>query len=172
VNKSQAEICDQCDQCGLFRNVRKRVIVRGNLPCDILFIGQAPGKSEDVTGLPFSGPSGVLLNKALEITRINQLSYAITNCVQCRPCNEFDGPNRPPTNFEIECCRGLVDAVIEEANPRTIIFLGAEAKQAYSPRFPHAYSLVHPAYILRQGGQPTPLFRRFVAELREIKNAV
>ena len=74
-----------CERCSLYRGRRSVVLCRGKLPCDVLFVGEAPGVSEDVLGRPFVGPAGKLLDEIVERALDGQYDYAITNLVACIP---------------------------------------------------------------------------------------
>src|SRR5687768_11168283 len=80
---------DGCFDCTLCESRHKIVHFRGSIPCDILFIGEAPGDSEDTIGYPFIGRAGKIFNKLLLAARERTLwkhwTYGITNVVACRP---------------------------------------------------------------------------------------
>lgn len=142
------------------------------IPCDVLFIGEGPGVSEDTLGIPFIGPSGRLLDDAIEetlgfgITIIPR--YYITNVVQCRPCNSKDDPNREPTKEEAWQCWPNLQAIHKKVKPQEIVFLGKVAEKYCKKTWPHAWRLPHPAYLLRRGGTGTPTYFGFVRDLAEI----
>ena len=178
--------CKRCSLCNYRRNI---VFGRGSIPADILFIGEAPGKTEDLLGLAFVGPSGRLLNlglkRAMELFRqdlpktndstINliweqcfNLTYFITNVVACRPTDSTGGDNRQPSPEEAWACTERVKQTIADCNPRKVIFLGDIAKKYYKRVFPQALCLQHPAYIARQGGASSPAFLSFVRGLSDV----
>lgn len=94
----------------------------GNIDSPILFIGEAPGKDEDIQGKPFVGRSGKLLNKILESIGSARKSVFITNIVKCRPPN-----NRRPLAQEIKISRPLLYSQIDILKPRIICTLGSAA---------------------------------------------
>ena len=184
--------CKRCSLCNYRRNI---VFGRGSIPADILFIGEAPGKTEDLLGLAFVGPSGRLLNlgmkRACELvkyaapepslsgdypakefdplpSRLAAITYFITNVVACRPTDSTGGDNRQPSPEEAWACTERVKQTIADCNPRKVIFLGDIAKKYYKRVFPQALCLQHPAYIARQGGASSPAFLSFVRELSEV----
>jgi uracil-DNA glycosylase family 4 len=167
-----------CMRCILHTFARNRVqgtsvIVNSTRAIDILFIGEAPGKSENLVGVPFVGPSGKLLKAAIRQAGLDVFfNYSITNVVQCRPTDTLGGPSREPLPAEIAACAENFDKVVQLANPKVVVFLGAVAARAYRNRFPSAYALPHPSYILRKGGESSPAYRAFVASLEEIRNAL
>ena len=79
-----------CEQCDLHCHRKRVVLCRGTVPCKILFVGEAPGASEDVVGKPFMGPAGKLLDSMLEEAGFNEgpVSYAMTNLTACIPLDE------------------------------------------------------------------------------------
>lgn len=171
-NKSFSRLTDRwriCQNCRIGRWAFKHVFGRGSLPADIVFVGEGPGVSEDVIGSPFVGESGQLLDLAIARTKLEG-RYFITNLVACRPCDKEGGPNRAPTDREVENCSDRLQETIRIVNPKVVICLGkvpekhlAEVKWLKRYR---TYFMYHPAYILRQGGAKSPLFRQFVNQLR------
>lgn len=159
-----------CNRCQLAKFRKMIVPGRGVKPADILFIGEAPGKSENLTGQAFFGKSGRLFNEAIVIaTRLAQLnktpSYYITNVICCRPTDSLGGPNRIPTDAEAWACRPNLEATVSEVQPNMVILLGKVAEKYCKPMFPGAAKLPHPASILRRGGTPSPEFKAFVRDL-------
>jgi len=166
---------NECFKCDLSITRKHQVHGRGDLPCDILFIGEAPGKSENVTGKAFCGPSGKILNsaikKACELSEISKApKFYITNTVQCRPCDSKQGPNRQPTCDEILACRENLEKIFIKANPRVVILVGKVAEMNLKQKFTNAYVIQHPAYLLRKGGVASPEFRRMASTLSYIFN--
>jgi uracil-DNA glycosylase family 4 len=162
-----------CTRCGLHQFRRSIVFGRGKLPAKLLFVGEAPGKSEDLTGEPFIGPSGRLLNAAIDLgckfAGITEApSYFITNVVACRPTDEMNGDNRQPTQEEAWCCWKRLEKTFSDVNPQRVVLLGQVAKQALKKAFPDAIHLPHPAYLLRLGGIGCPAFTAFARDLSAI----
>ncbi|MBW7989997.1 MAG: hypothetical protein FVQ84_08285 [Planctomycetes bacterium] len=162
-----------CTRCGLHKFRRKIVFGRGEFPADIFFIGEGPGKSEDLRGEAFIGKSGRMLDTAIkEAFNLSGLesipTFYITNVVACRPTNERYGPNRTPSSDEAWACWPRLDETYHKVKPRIVIFIGQTAKQFCKEAFPHGYHLVHPAYILRKGGYRATEYRTFVRNLTEI----
>lgn len=146
--------------CGseICEGVRK-VFARGTLPCDILFIGEAPGEVENVLGQPFRGPAGQLLDLIIEKSVPTSYTYALTNLVCCLPRDEEDGrkATAPPDDAIRDCQPRLLE-FIELASPKLIICVGQLAKDFVMPGYRWAIKLPkpipmvdikHPAYILR-----------------------
>ncbi len=128
----------------------------------ILFVGEAPGHSEDREGKPFMGAAGQLLNEAIKHYGIRD--YAITNAVKCRP-TDVKGKDRKPRAAEMKACAAYLKAEIERYKPQIIVPLGAVALKrltgldkvtewagrVYEPpgRDWKVYPIIHPAAVLR-----------------------
>ena len=163
----------ECERCSLHKTRRSIVFGRGDLPADILFIGEAPGVTEDMLGLPFVGQSGKLLEKAMQralelSSRDTMPRLFITNIVACRPCDFLGGPNRPPSGEESWACWQRLERTFKDVAPKRVVLLGKVAVQQAHKAFPDATCLPHPAFILRLGGVESPLFRSFVQDLSEV----
>lgn len=165
-----------CECCPLHEHRTKVVLWRGQLPCDVLFIGEAPGVSEDATGQPFIGPSGKLLDKLLAevFTRCRKFRFAITNTIACIPrdLENFDladGKIRQPSKEEIAACRPRLLEFIDIAKPKRLVLVGKIAsKLTYLERLKlPTLSIVHPAYMLRKGGASSLDYKRVVLTLAE-----
>jgi len=118
--KKQAE---ECHLCQLSKSRTHVVFGEGDVNADIMFVGEAPGASEDASGKPFVGRSGELLSKMLEnVLGLKRADVYITNIVKCRPPN-----NRVPTPTEAHTCQPYLLKQIELIKPRLILTLGATA---------------------------------------------
>ena len=162
-----------CRKCRLWKTRRKVVLGRGVHPADVLLVGLAPGKSEDLVGDPFVGEAGRILDSALRWVRKrigHKLSIYITNLVGCRPCvdNVKTSGNRDPEKDEIIACWPRVQKTISLVQPRAIVLLGKVSQGSLLKYYPDAISLSHPAYILRRGGENSSEFRSFVRGLTEV----
>lgn len=111
-----------CQKCALSKTRTHFVFGEGNPRADIMFIGEAPGKDEDLQGLPFVGKAGQLLNKILAAIHLKREEVYIANILKCRPPN-----NRTPSLDEIELCRPYLLRQIELIQPKIICLLGAVA---------------------------------------------
>lgn len=145
---------------------------KGDVPATVLFVGEGPGKSEDLMGIPFCGASGVLLHAAIDAVNTQRISTYFANILACRPCDEHKGPNRPPTLVEAAKCQPRLEQISALVKPEVVILLGKVTQKFGKILFPDAYHLMHPAYILRVGGQRSPTFRIFKRQLQEIFDAV
>jgi len=154
----QAEVA-QCTKCGLCETRTHAVFGSGNKNADWMFIGEAPGQSEDLQGLPFVGKAGQLLTEMLRAIGLDREQVFITNIVKCRP-----PANRDPKPIEIETCKPYLLRQIALVKPKIIVVLGRIAAQAQlNTDEPigklrgkiHALNdtpvvvVYHPAYLLR-----------------------
>ncbi len=108
-----------CHLCKLSKGRKNIVFGTGNADARIMFIGEAPGKDEDIQGLPFVGEAGMLLTKLIEKMGFKRDEVYIANIIKCRP-----PMNRDPEEDEILSCRGFLDKQIEVIAPEFIITLG------------------------------------------------
>jgi DNA polymerase len=161
--------------CNLRQTARSLVFADGNPQGRIMLIGEAPGREEDETGLPFVGRSGQLLDRMLAAIGLDRTSVYIANVVPWRPPG-----NRTPTPQETEICKPFIVRQVELANPEFIVFLGGAAAAALAgttegilklrgrwldyplgeTKIP-ALATLHPAYLLRQPLQKRLAWRDF-----------
>ena len=113
-----------CPRCKLARTRKNAVPGEGQLAAKIMFIGEAPGSSEDEKGRPFVGAAGRILDNLLKKVGIERSQVFITNIVKCRPPN-----NRVPEADEVAACKPYLDRQIALIKPKVICILG---KTAYS----------------------------------------
>lgn len=105
--------------CNLRHSARKTVFADGNPQAQVMIIGEAPGRDEDMQGLPFVGRAGQLLDRMLAAIGLDRSNAYITNVIPWRPPG-----NRTPTAHEIELCRPFVERHIELAAPTQLLLLG------------------------------------------------
>ena len=109
-----------CELCPVLVESRSRIVNGdGKMDAEILFVGEGPGREEDISGKPFRGRSGTVLDKSLRENGILRENVRITNCVRCRPPN-----NRNPSKRELSNCKNHLDTEIALINPRLIVALG------------------------------------------------
>lgn len=108
-----------CKECPLGHQRTKFVFGEGNPNADIMIIGEAPGREEDLQGMPFVGRAGQLLTKILESIGFNREDVFIGNICKCRPPE-----NRQPETGEVENCEPYLKKQIELINPAFILSLG------------------------------------------------
>lgn len=138
-----------CTKCRLY-HTRKNVVIKrifrhkgGTYP-RLMLLGEAPGKTEDATGLPFMGESGRILSLILK--EVTPFFGVITNMVGCRPSDEQQN-NREPTPAEIDKCKDHIPEILTHYKINGLIFLGNIAAR-FETRLPHI-PIYHPAYIAR-----------------------
>ncbi|MGB9964665.1 uracil-DNA glycosylase family protein [Halobacterium sp. CBA1126] len=110
----------ECTRCEALVDSRSR-IVNGDGPEDaaVLFVGEAPGATEDEEGVPFVGRSGDVLDDELRDAGLARADVRITNCVRCRPPE-----NRDPSQGELANCRPYLEREIELVDPEVVVTLG------------------------------------------------
>ncbi|MFP3985734.1 MAG: type-4 uracil-DNA glycosylase [Candidatus Bathyarchaeia archaeon] len=119
MRKIDAEVM-VCTRCGLWKKRKKAVPGYGNANARVMFVGEAPGRQEDLEGLPFVGAAGSLLDEFLRGIGLSREEVYITNVVKCRPPG-----NRDPKPEEISTCSGLyLTRQAEVIKPRFLVMLG------------------------------------------------
>ena len=113
------EIVSAFDGCNLKFTAKQTVFSDGNPQADLMLVGEAPGRDEDIEGLPFVGRSGRLLDRMLAAIGIDRTSAYIANVIPWRPPG-----NRTPTPLETEICRPFIERQIELAAPKVLVTLG------------------------------------------------
>jgi DNA polymerase len=190
--KTLREEAAECKACDLWRRGTQTVFGEGKQTSTVMFIGEQPGDKEDLSGRPFVGPAGALLDRALEEAGIDRTKVYVTNVVKHFKW-EPRGKRRihkKPNAVEIAACRPWLDAEISVVKPKAIVCLGSTAAQAViGPKFrvsiqraqfvkstlaPLVTATVHPSSILRA---PTDDARhvetkRFIDDLKKIRAAI
>jgi uracil-DNA glycosylase len=118
LDKVAAEVV-VCTKCSLFKTRTKAVPGVGSSVAQVMFIGEAPGQSEDVEGEPFVGAAGRFLDALLSEAGLSREKVFITNVVKCRPPR-----NREPVPMEVKTCTPYLDRQIRILKPRLIVTLG------------------------------------------------
>jgi uracil-DNA glycosylase family 4 len=134
-----------CPLCKLSRSRKNAVPGEGQLSAKIMFIGEAPGRSEDEKGRPFVGAAGRILDDLLKKTGIERSQVFITNIVKCRPPN-----NRVPKEDELTACRPYLDRQIALIKPKVICILG---RTAYFSLLGGSSITANRGKIVERGGQ-------------------
>jgi DNA polymerase len=151
------------DGCGLKRTAKNLCFKRGSDEARIMFIGEAPGRDEDLQGKPFVGRAGKLLDLMLAAIGLGKAQVYITNTVYWRPPG-----NRTPTPEEVEACAPFLRRQVELLNPAVLVLLGGAAVRnvlgvtegikrmrgrwlsyACAGRDIPTLATLHPAYLLR-----------------------
>jgi DNA polymerase len=162
-----------CKACELWERGTQTVFGEGTSRADVLLVGEQPGNEEDLSGKPFVGPAGRLLDKALEEAGIDRSRAYVTNVVKHFKW-EPRGRKRiheKPNARERAACRPWLDAEISLVKPRVVVCLGASAAQTLlGPKFrvtkdrgraiestvaPYIVATIHPSAILRAPDEET-----------------
>lgn len=153
---------NQCQKCSLHTSRINFVFGMGNPHANVMFIGEAPGREEDLNGLPFVGKAGQLLDKMLFALKMKREDVYIANVLKCRPTN-----NRDPLPEEILHCEPFLKKQIEIIKPKVIVALGRISAQVLLKNSEslsnlrqsiHQYEKIpfivtyHPAALLRNPG--------------------
>ena len=115
-----------CQRCKLAKTRTKVVPGEGSHRAEVMFIGEAPGREEDLQGRPFVGRAGKLLDRLLSEIGIGRRKVFIGNVLKCRPVSP-EGKDRRPTEEEVSACSRFLDSQIERIEPRVICTLGDTA---------------------------------------------
>ena len=148
-----------CEKCRLAGSRTQVVYGVGNPNADLMFIGEAPGRDEDLKGEPFVGRAGQLLTDIIKAMKLTREDVYIANVIKCRPPE-----NRNPEPDELDACRPYIQRQVEIIQPKVIVTLGRFALQSLTGK---AYGIssargnwleyngvkvmptYHPAYLLR-----------------------
>ncbi len=148
-----------CTRCPLFRTRTHHVLGEGSLDAQLVFVGEAPGRDEDLQGRPFIGRAGWLLTKMIEAMGLTRDEVYICNVLKDRPPS-----NRTPLPEEMEACLPFLERQLALIQPRVICTLGSVAVKALlgphlaithirgQPQVYRGIPLIptyHPAYLLR-----------------------
>lgn len=114
--------CGQCRKCALWETRTNVVFGTGNENAEVMFIGEGPGENEDLTGEPFVGRAGKLLDQMLELVDLNRNNVYIANMVKCRPPK-----NRDPLETEKQACLPWLREQTALLSPKIIVCLGRVA---------------------------------------------
>src|SRR3954469_10463534 len=121
-----------CRGCALYLNATQTVFGEGAAPARIMLVGEQPGDREDLTGKPFVGPAGKLLDEALAKAGIQRGQVYVTNAVKhfnFEPRGKFRLHKRPPAG-SIKACLPWLEAELAVTQPAVVVLLGATAAQA------------------------------------------
>ncbi|MER9327687.1 uracil-DNA glycosylase [Mesorhizobium sp. M0488] len=174
------------DGCNLKATAKNLVFADGNPEAAVMLVGEAPGRDEDIEGLPFVGRSGRLLDRMLAAIGLDRTSVYIANVIPWRPPG-----NRTPTPHETEICRPFIERQIELVNPKVLINLGGPSAKTLlntsegilrlrgnwrvhttmSGIAIPAMPTLHPAYLLRTPAHKKLAWRDFLevkAKLRTL----
>ena len=173
------EVLGDCRRCGLCQGRTNIVFGVGNPDADVMFVGEGPGRDEDLQGEPFVGRAGQLLTDIItKGMKLRRADVYIANVVKCRPPQ-----NRDPEPDEVASCEPFLIRQIELVKPRVIIALGKFAAQTLVRSAApisrlrgqwhdyHGIRLMptfHPAYLLRNPGDKRLVWDDIKSVLREL----
>jgi len=179
------EAAAHCTACPLYKNATQTVFGEGRKGAALMLLGEQPGDQEDLTGKPFIGPAGQLLNRALEEAGIDRDAVYVTNTVKHFKW-EPRGKRRihqKPSSRDIAACRPWLEAELRVVRPDVLVCLGSTASQAIfgssfrvtkergkvleSELTPRVVTTVHPSSLLRQPDEESRRreYALFVADL-------
>jgi len=190
--KQLREDARACQDCPLWASATQTVFGAGDPHARVMLVGEQPGDEEDKKGLPFVGPAGRLLDKALEAAGVNREHLYVTNAVkhfkwQLRGKRRL---HKTPAQREVDACHQWLEREIETVKPHVIVALGSTAAKAVISRdckvsiqrgqfvesrlAPHVFATLHPSALLRlQDDEEKELaLRQFVNDLSLIKKAL
>ena len=172
------------DGCGLKKTAKNLVFADGNPEARIMFVGEAPGREEDIQGKPFVGRAGKLLDKMLISIGLDRTKVYIANTVPWRPPG-----NRDPSAIEIETCLPFIRRQIALCAPDVLVTMGNAATKTLlqtsegilrargkwrtidiEGKTIKVIPTLHPAYLLRSPAQKKLSWRDFIAIKKELEN--
>ena len=190
--KQLREDARACQDCPLWANATQTVFGAGDPNARVMLVGEQPGDEEDRKGLPFVGPAGRLLDRALEAAGVDREHLYVTNAVkhfkwQLRGKRRL---HKTPAQREIDACHQWLEREIETVKPHVLVALGATAARAVigkdfkvsvmrgqlveSPMAPYVFATFHPSALLRLKGEEEKeaAFAQLVGDLELIKKAL
>jgi uracil-DNA glycosylase len=190
--KELREEARACQDCPLWANATQTVFGAGDPHAQVMLVGEQPGDEEDKKGLPFVGPAGRLLDRALEAAGVNREHLYVTNAVkhfkwQLRGKRRL---HKTPAQREIDACHQWLEGEIQTVKPHIIVALGATAAKAViGPQFkvsiqrgqfvesalaPYVFATFHPSALLRlkEDEEREAAFAQLVNDLKLINKAL
>ena len=190
--KALREEARRCQDCPLWANATQTVFGAGDPHARVMLVGEQPGDEEDKKGLPFVGPAGRLLDRALEAAGVDREQLYVTNAVkhfkwQLRGKRRL---HKTPAQREIDACHQWLEREVASIKPRVIVALGSTAAKAViardfrvsvqrgqfvdSPLAPYVFATFHPSALLRlrEEEEREVAFKQLVKDLRLIQKAL
>ena len=181
-----------CQDCPLWANATQTVFGIGDPHALVMLVGEQPGDEEDKKGLPFVGPAGRLLDRALEAAKVPREHLYVTNAVkhfkwQLRGKRRL---HKTPAQREIDACHQWLEGEIQALKPQVIVCLGATAAKAViskdfkvssqrghfveSAHAPYVFATFHPSALLRlrDDAEKEAAFKQLVKDLSLIRKAI
>jgi len=190
--KALREEARKCQACALWANATQTVFGAGAPHASVMLVGEQPGDEEDRKGLPFIGPAGRLLDRALEAAGVEREQVYITNAVkhfkwQARGKRRL---HKTPAQREIDACHQWLERELATVKPHVVVCLGATAAKAVirkdfkvstergkfveSQAAPYVFATLHPSALLRlqDDAEREAAFAAFVKDLKLITRAL
>ena len=190
--KALREEARKCQACALWANATQTVFGAGSPHARVMLVGEQPGDEEDRKGLPFIGPAGRLLDRALEAAGVDREDVYITNAVkhfkwQARGKRRL---HKTPAQREIDACHRWLEKELATIHPHVVGCLGATAAKAVirkdfkvsterghfveSAAAPYVFATLHPSALLRlqDDAEREAAFAAFVKDLKLISKAL
>ena len=182
----------KCQACDLWANATQTVFGAGSPHARVMLVGEQPGDEEDRKGLPFIGPAGRLLDRALEAAGVDREDVYITNAVKHFKW-EARGKRRlhkTPAQREVDACHPWLERELATIKPHVVVCLGATAAKAVigktfkvstqrgrfveSAAAPYVFATLHPSALLRlkDDAEREAAFAAFVKDLKLIRRAL
>lgn len=143
----------ECTKCPLSSLRNKAVPGEGDPKAELMFVGEAPGRDEDLSGRPFVGRAGQLLRKIIAAMKFGQEEVFITNVVKCRPPE-----NRVPNREEIRACSPFLESQIGFVRPKVIVTLGKTPTDYFIPGEARSMGAVRGRFFDYKGIKVVPTF--------------
>lgn len=175
-----------CRDCPLWENATQTVFGEGSQSATVMLVGEQPGDKEDLTGKPFVGPAGQMLDRALEEAGVDRRKTYVTNAVKHFKFVQRGKArlHQKPNTLEIRACRQWYEREFEAIQPKLVVALGATAAQSVFGKLTpinknrgrvieladgvHVLVTVHPSFLLRLPDEDSRHreYARFVADLK------
>lgn len=178
--RTRASVCTDCDLAKTRANV---VFGSGDATAKLVLVAEGPSAADNHTTLPFSGPTGNLLDEVLTVNDLTRHDIWITNIIKCRAASPKGGvlKNRPPRASEIKACAKWLDGELTLVQPSVILCMGAPAAKVLIRRSfriteergiwftdtqyaPYTMATFNPAYVLRQEGDDFTAMRQVLVD--------
>ena len=190
--KALREEARKCQACALWATATQTVFGAGSPHARVVLVGEQPGDEEDRKGLPFVGPAGRLLDRALEAAGVDREDVYITNAVkhfkwQARGKRRL---HKTPAQREIDACHQWLEKELATIKPHVVVCLGATAAKAVirkdfkvstergqfvgSPVAPYVFATLHPSALLRlqDDAEREAAFAQLVKDLKRVARAL
>lgn len=177
----------KCCRCHLEKTRTRVVLPKGSNRAEVMFIGEAPGETEDKRVSPFCGSAGKWLKAGIDYLCLSDTGYYLTNVLKCRPVDK-KGRNRKPRKGEIELCGTWLKDEIKEVEPKIIVLLGGTALDTFfaNNKISHVagyelkghkyfdklnikiFALFHPAVLLYNEGKYKNIYEIHLNRLKKL----